>query len=39
MCQLMECKKNQQNSQITFNYAFNKNPALSFDLLKNNAKA
>lgn len=39
MCQLMECKKNQQNSQITFNYTFNKSPALSFDLLKNDAKA
>jgi len=39
MCQLMECKKNQQNSQITCNYAFNKNPPLSFDLLKNDAKA
>jgi hypothetical protein len=26
MCQLMECKKNQQNIQIAFNYTFNMTP-------------
>lgn len=34
MCQLMECKKNQQNSQIAFKYTFNPGSLADSDLLK-----